>query len=248
MPSQMVAGEKATLAVLDFQGRLAPGVAVEFSTGEHVTTDSTGRATFIAPSKPGVLQSHIAGRRGNTTAVILSPFESGPAGLRITSYPRVISLSDRFEISGNGFAGDVNADRLTIGGKEALVVAASPIALTVIPAPDLEPGPSQFTVQSGGGSAAPLPLTLVSLELSATKERLAAKETGVLTVRIRGSLNRLLVEVRNLSPNSVALASGVVERLTTSGGPDNTAHVKLRGVRPGAFSISARLVPQAEPL
>src|SRR5712692_10443059 len=237
LPTQMVAGTKATLAVLDSQGRVAPGVVVEFTGGARVTTDCTGRAVFMAPA-PGVLLAHLAGQTGNVPAVVL------PAALRVTSYPRVISLSDRFEVSGNGFQGDAGANRVTIGGKPALVVAASTIALVVIPAPGLDAGPAQFTVESEGRSSGPLPVTLVALELSASKERLAAKESGVLTVRVRGSSERLIVEVRNLSPDLVALASGAVQQLTTSGGEDNTAQVKMRGVRPGDFSISARLVPQ----
>ncbi len=243
LPSQMVAGTKATLAVLDSQGRLAPGVVVEFTGGPRVTTDSTGRAVFLAPA-PGVLLAHLSGQTGNVPAVVLPAAESGPTGLRVTSYARVVSLSDRFEVSGNGFQGDAGADRVTLGGKAALVVAASTIALVVIPAPGLDAGPAQFTVESDGRSSGPLPVTLVSLELSASKERLAAKESGVLTVRVRGSSEPLIVEVRNLSPDLVALASGALQQVTTSGGEDNTAQVKMRGVRPGDFSISARLVPQ----
>jgi hypothetical protein len=242
----MVAGTKATLAVLDSQGRLAPGVVVEFIGGARVTTDSTGRAVFTAPA-PGVLLAHLAGRGGNVPAVVLPAAESGPAGLRVTSYARVVSLSDHFEVSGNGFQGDAGANHVTLGGKAALVAAASTIALVVIPAPGLDAGPAQFTVESDGRSSGPLPVTLVSLELSASKERLAAKESGVLTVRVRGSSEPLVVEVRNLSPDLVALASGAVQQVTTSGGEDNTAEVKMRGLRPGDFLISARLVPLPPP-
>jgi hypothetical protein len=247
LPRQMIAGEKATLAVLDSQGRLTPGAVVEFSTGGRATTDSTGRAVFIAPP-PGVLLAHLAGRPGNVPAVILPGTQSGPAGLRVTSYPRVVSLTDRFEVLGSGFQGEATANRAALSGKEALVVAASPIALTLIPSPDLAWGPAQFTVNSSGRTVGPLPLTLVSLELSADKDRLAADESGTLTVRVRGSSQRLTVEIRNLSPDLVALASGTVQQLTTSGGADNTARVKLRGVRPGDFSISVRLVHSSEPL
>ena len=62
LPPAVVAGAQATLAVVDAAGRLLPGVAVEISGGqtarlrasspEKVTTDSTGRATFLAPGDP----------------------------------------------------------------------------------------------------------------------------------------------------------------------------------------------------
>lgn len=242
LPTQMIAGQPATLAVLDAQGRLAPNVAVEFSGGGRVTTDSTGRATFTAPA-PGVLLAHFPGLKENAHAVVLPAADAGPQELRVTAYARIASVTDRFEISGNGFNGDVAANRVSLGGKAALVVAASPLALTVIPAPDLEDGPSQFTVESGGHTTGPFSLEMVSLELSSDKTRMAANESGVLTVRVRGSSERVTVEVRNLSPNLVALASGVTQQLTTSGGANNIAQVKLHSLRPGDFSISARLVP-----
>src|SRR2546429_705987 len=49
LPKRIVSGERATLAVLDTNGRLAPGVAIHFSNGDHLRTDATGRALFVAP-------------------------------------------------------------------------------------------------------------------------------------------------------------------------------------------------------
>src|SRR5260370_22326746 len=134
LPTQMVAGTKATLAVLDSQGRLAPGVVVEFIGGARVTTDSTGRAEFMAPA-PRVLLAHLAGQTGNVAARVLPAAEGGPAALRVTSYPRVISLSDRFEVSGNGFQGDAGANPATLGGQAALRASTSTIRLGLLPAP-----------------------------------------------------------------------------------------------------------------
>ncbi|HME12004.1 MAG TPA: hypothetical protein VKF79_04045, partial [Candidatus Acidoferrum sp.] len=64
LPRQLVAGERATLAVLDVNGRLTPGVSVTFSNGDRLKTDTTGRALFVAPLKPGVLFGSIEGRAG----------------------------------------------------------------------------------------------------------------------------------------------------------------------------------------
>src|SRR5260370_40034262 len=54
LPRRIVSGERATLAVLDVNGRLTPGVTVNFSNGDRLTTDATGRALFVAPLDPGV--------------------------------------------------------------------------------------------------------------------------------------------------------------------------------------------------
>ena len=49
LPRKIVTGERATLAVLDVNGRLTPGVTVAFSNGDKFTTNATGRAMFVAP-------------------------------------------------------------------------------------------------------------------------------------------------------------------------------------------------------
>ncbi len=48
LPRKMVSGDRATLAVLDVNGRLTPGGMVAFSNGDHVTTNATGRGIFVA--------------------------------------------------------------------------------------------------------------------------------------------------------------------------------------------------------
>ena len=88
-----------------------------------------------------------------------------------------------------------------------------------------------------------MPVTLVALEVQAPKKQLAPREKAKLAVRVRGSDQRLAIEVRNLTPEVVELTRGNVQRVTSSGGANNTAEVELKGVRPGDFSVSARLVP-----
>src|SRR5713101_8020211 len=44
LPRRIASCQRATLAVLDVNGRLTPGVVVNFSNGDRVTTDVTGRA------------------------------------------------------------------------------------------------------------------------------------------------------------------------------------------------------------
>src|SRR6266404_6837081 len=77
MPRKIVSGEHATLAVLDVSGRLTPGVTVEFSNGDALKTDATGRALFVAPLTPGVLFASIVGRTGRVTTAVIPPSEIG---------------------------------------------------------------------------------------------------------------------------------------------------------------------------
>src|SRR5260370_29238027 len=60
LPRRIVSGERATLAVLDVNGQLTPGVTVNFSNGDRLTTDATGRALLVAPLNAGVIHASIA--------------------------------------------------------------------------------------------------------------------------------------------------------------------------------------------
>src|SRR5262249_45486420 len=133
LPRRIVSGDRATLAVLDVNGRLTPGVAVVFSNGDLLTTDATGRAMFVAPLNPGVISAAISGRSGRIYTTILNPTDVESSTAEISSAPRVASLTDRFELTGRGFCGDADTNRVTIGGKLALVLASSPTSLLVLP-------------------------------------------------------------------------------------------------------------------
>src|ERR1700730_9469003 len=140
LPRKIVSGDRATLAVLDVNGRLTPGVAVAFSNGDHLTTDATGRAMFVAPLNAGVISAAIAGRGSKVYTTILSPTDAVSTTVEISAAPRIASLSDRFELNGRGFCGDADANRVTVDGKAALVLASSPTTLVVLPPADLDAG------------------------------------------------------------------------------------------------------------
>ena len=78
--------------------------------------------------------------------------------------------------------------------------------------------------------------TVVRLEVSADKPQLAPKEKGLLTVRAHGTLTRVELEARNLTPEIVRLRDGVVQRVTTKGGVENTATLRLEGRARGEYS------------
>src|SRR5437016_6850921 len=122
LPRRIVSGERATLAVLDVNGRLTPGVTVNFSNGDRLTTDATGRALFVAPLNPGVIFGSIAGRTERVATAILSPGEAAAAEIQVSSAPQVASLTDRFEFFGRSFCCDAAANRVTIAGQPAIVL------------------------------------------------------------------------------------------------------------------------------
>ncbi len=243
LPRRIVSGERATLAVLDVNGRLTPGVTVNFSNGDRFTTDATGRALFVAPLNPGVVFGSIAGRAGRVATAILTPSEATSTDIKISSAPRVASLADRFEILGKSFCGDADANQVTIAGQSAMVLASSPTALVVLPPPDLQPGGAVVEVSCAKRKAPPFSLTLVGLELEADASPLKPGEHRTLAVRVRGTAAKIALEARNLAPDIADLTGGNPVRASSSGGAENLAKFEVVGRTNGSFLISIRLVP-----
>ena len=243
MPRRIVSGERATLAVLDVNGRLTPGVTVNFSNGDRLTTDVTGRALFVAPLNPGVIFGSIAGRTGRVATAILSPSEAVSASIEVSSTPRVASLTDRFEIFGKSFCGDADANHVTIAGQPAIVLASSPAALVVLPPSELQPGSAAVEVSCAKRHSSEFSATFVGLELEADSSPLKPGEQRTLTVRVRGTLAKVALEARNLAPEIAGLTGGNPVRASSSGGTENSANFEVVGRNNGGFLISIRLVP-----
>lgn len=261
LPPQLEAGARATLSVLDSAGRLVPAVDVQLSGSGNVTTDGTGRAVFVAPPQAGMLTARLAenglsfttavvpttaGARPASNADAARTLGGKPAAKPPIAFPRTISLHDRFELTGAGFKGDADQNRVILADQLALVLAASPVSLIAIPNPATPLGPAKLVVEIGGLTFDPMPVTVVSLDVSGPTRALAAGEKGILTVLVTGSTDRLLIELRNFSPEIVALnaegSGAAVQRLITTGGDVNVAKFQLIGVKPGDYSVSARLV------
>ena len=149
LPKRIVSGDAATLAVLDMNGRLTPGVTVNFSNGDHSVTNATGRAMFVAPLNAGVIYATIASHSARAYTTILTPAEAPSSSLQVSNAPTFASLADRFELSGTGLCGEADANTVRVAGKPALVLASSPAALIAIPPSDLQPGPASVEISCG---------------------------------------------------------------------------------------------------
>jgi hypothetical protein len=243
LPRHIVSGERATLAVLDMNGRLTPGVTVNFSNGDRLTTDQTGRGLFVAPLNPGVIFGSIAGRHGRVATTIFSPTDPAVSKVGVKSVPRIASLSDRFDILGSGFCGDADANTVTIGGEAAMVLASSPTALVVLPPADLEPGVAPVQMVCGKNSIPTFSMIFLGLELHADTSPLAPGEHRRLTVSIAGTKAKISLDAKNLAPAVAELLGGDSVRHVSSGGTENVTRFEVIGRRRGSFLISIRLVP-----
>jgi hypothetical protein len=242
LPRKMVSGDRTTLAVLDVGGRLTPNVTVAFSNGDHVTTNSTGRATFVAPLTQGILYANIQGRSGRVrTEVIAAAGEKGPT--RVDRAPHFASLSDRFELQGHGFCGDADKNVVQINGHPALVLASSSELLAILPPADLDAGPAEISISCNKAEVGWAKIVFLELGLEADTSALKPGEKRTLTVRVGGTTERVALEARNLAPSVAELAGGNPARATSSGGAQNKAVFQLSGKQRGNILVSIRLLP-----
>ncbi len=238
LPSRLVAGQPATLAVFGADKRLASGVSVDIAKDTRVVTDDTGRATFTAPREGGYL---LAKSSAHSAAALIDSDVPAADGQTIRVEP-VVSLKDWFAIRGAGFRGEADANRVIINGERALILAASPECLIVLPGPKAVAGPAKVEVQTGE-SRWSADTTLVSLEFAAPQPPLTPERKSKLPVRVQGTGQALRVVVENETPGVLQFQRGDFQELRTSGGADNFTEVEVQAVRSGDFSFHARLVP-----
>jgi hypothetical protein len=242
LPRTIVSGDRATLAVLDVNGRLTPSAAVSFSNGDRLTTDRTGRALFVAPLTPGVIFGSIAGHEGRVPVTILPPGETSASAIQVEAIPKIASITDRFEITGRGFCGDADANQITISGDPALVLASSPTSLVVLPPADLPPGRASVDISCAKRNGPPLEVVFVVLTLEADSSPLAPGVLRRLTVHVRGTTSKVTLEAKNLAPDIAELLGGNPLKASTSGGAENLAHFEVVGRKRGSFLVSIRLL------
>jgi hypothetical protein len=242
LPRKMISGDRITLAVLDVGGRLTPNVTVVFSNGDHVTTNSTGRARFVAPLTQGVLYATIEGRPGRVQTEII-PVSETKGATQVDRAPHFVSLSDRFELQGHGFCGDADKNVVQINGHPALVLASSSESLMVLPAREVDPGPAEVSVSCNKSAPGLARIVFLALSLEADASALRPGQKRTLSVRITGTAERVALEARNLAPEVATFDGGNPARATSSGGPQNSADFLLTGRQRGNILVSIRLLP-----
>jgi hypothetical protein len=241
LPPRLVAGQPATLAILGVDGRLAEGVTVEVGalsgSVQRVKTDKTGRAVFEAPSDAGVLIAKASG--GSAAALIDAPASSG-ASPSLALAP-VISTQDQFSICGGQLQGDEDSNHVVLNNDPALVLAASPECLVILPGPRVIPGPAKISIQSATVQWN-LTATLVALVFDPPFPALVPEKKSHLTVHVQGSDRPLAIEAQNKTPGVLQFLRGDVQVLHTSGGSQNLATIEVQAIRSGDFSFHARLL------
>ena len=240
LPPRLLANAPATLAILDDDGHLAPGVAVDIGNGQHVTTDATGHASFTAPPD-GAL---IAKAEGVFAAALVDA--ASPHAAAATTVAPNVSQHDRFAICGSGFSDNVAADHVTIDGDAAFVLAASPVCVVILPQTRTLAGPAKIAIDAGA-AVATANTSLVSLDFVPPNPPLMPGRKGKLVVRAEGTADPLQIVVENHSANVLRFVRGDTQELHTSGGTQNQVPIDVQAIRSGDFSFRARILPPADP-
>jgi hypothetical protein len=237
LPPRLVAGQPATLAVLGVDGRLAGGIAVDVANGQRVKTDKSGRAFFTVPADAGVL---IATAAGNSAAALIDP-PATAAGERAAIVAPVVSQVDRFSVCGGGFRGDVDANRASINGERAFVLASSPECVVVLASPRALPGPAKIMIETPGAQWNAT-TTLASLHFDPPLPPLVPEKRSKLALHVQGTDQTLRVWVENQTPGVLRFLRGDRQEVLTSGGVQNSAEIEVQAVATGDFSFHGRIL------
>ena len=238
LPARMVVGERATLAVFGADGKLAPDVNVTFGTGQSASTDETGRASFTAPATGTVFLAKAA---GTAAAAILEPAPEGnrQQGALVASFA---SVHEPVSICGGRFQGDADGNHVRINGEPALVMAASPECVSVLPGVKTSAGPAQIVVISPGGTWTAT-TTLVALESQFPKPPMLPGKKGRIEIRVRGTDQRVSILAINETPDVVRFLRGDAQEVLSGGGAENAVEIEAQAIRSGDFSFRGSLVP-----
>ena len=237
LPARLVAGQPATLAVLGVDGRLADGITVDLGRGQRVKTDKTGRAFFTVPADLLVL---IASAAGNSAAALVDAPTTGTGEQAATVAP-VVSPVDRFSVCGGGFRGDVDANRASINGERAFVLASSPECIVLLASPRALPGPAKILMEAPGGQWNAT-TTLASLHFDPPLPPLVPEKRSKLALHVQGTDQALRLWVENQTPGVLRFLRGDRQEVLTSGGPQNSAEIEVQAVATGDFSFHGRIL------
>ncbi len=207
-----------------------------------MTTDDTGRAFFTVPSTGQILLAKASG----ASAVALIDAAAAAGVPRTLSAPEVASLREPFSICGPGFGHDAEAVHVRINEEPALVMAASPECLTILPSRKTTAGPARIAIMSTvtPGEQWKASTTLVALDPEMPGGNPAPGQKAILKVRVSRIGKAATRGNRKRSSRSVAVSGRRdVQEALTCGGPENIATVEAQAIRSGDFSFAAKLLP-----
>lgn len=247
LPAELEVEKPATLSVIDSDGMLVEGVIVTLPGGRKVTTDATGRARFVVTSEPGgfiaeipatVLQPRVRGY-----SLVRPHPDKNSSGLIVLEYPHILVHGQPATVMGRGFRGDAEFDGATVGGKTAVILAASPMGIVFQTAEDANLGPASLVLSVAGVKREPVGVTIVSLDVTRPEGKIIVGGKSEMFVRVAGTEQKIMLSIENRSPDVVELTNGNFHWTLSTGGVVNEATIGMRPRGAGDFSVSVRVAP-----
>jgi hypothetical protein len=205
----------------------------------------------VAPPEAGALTAKIDGQETTAlTTVVVSPNSTRPTPVEGSvnqshsslSVPHFLTLHDRFTIEGEVFNGRADVNHVWLADQPCVILASSPLSLVVLPGLHIPIGTVALRVNADGRDIEPFQVAAVLLEFIGPAQVPNAGTQSKLILHVRGTTERLEVEVRNGSPEIIQFIHGNVQRLRTSGGGQNTVPVDLKLLAAGNYIVTARLI------
>jgi hypothetical protein len=152
-----------------------------------------------------------------------------------------VSLENHFAISGVGFQGNADQNRVEVGDKRILILASSPVELIAMPPAKTTPGPASLAIMEGTTEVA-TELTFVDVTIpDVSSAPIRRGKKSAVAAYVLGTTEPVDLLVRNLSPDVVQFPHGNEQRVRTTGSADNSAVIELKGIGAGAFSYVVTL-------
>jgi hypothetical protein len=250
LPAELEVEKPATLAVIDSDGMLVEGVIVSLPGGRKVTTDATGRARFVVTSEPGAFIAEVPESALQPRVRAYALVRSHPAGnfsaLTISEVPHILVHGQPAAVFGYGFRGDAEFDAATVGGKPAMILAASPMGIVFQTAETASLGPASLVLSVAEVKRDPIAVTILSIEITRPEGKIVIGNKSEMFVRVAGTQQKVMLAIENRAPDVVELTNGNFHWVLSSGGVLNEATISMRARGGGDFSVSVRVAPSSD--
>lgn len=257
LPDDMAAGDtisgtvfaepKGEGAAREANAKLVEGLVVSI---DQTIAERTGQRIILRSlDKLHKLSRSLRVRLSTESAELTAPIEVDEERTDKTLQfviPEVNSAGRPMQIAGP-FDGDIGSTRVTVGGKAATVFVETPRSCIV--QADTSFVGKKSVIVSDGGVTKEGSVYLPKIVLSAGKTALMRGESTVLTVTVQGlddaprTIFPIPVEIKNLSPNVISLATYTNFAVTFEDVRDGEwkRQITLTSINPGSYTVSGLL-------
>lgn len=239
-PNEIVAGQSFQFTIATLKGEVVANQPITLDGGPmgkiETTTDLNGVVTAKAPDNWRSLRI-VAG--SVSSALFIKSISGGQGAPSMNKPPLFVQPGGIVCVGTSGLNGTISGQQLTIGGKPAKIVAASPCSIKAIVPSDLPAGEQVIQLSQNGTIIDSQKVDCLSIRWDTLRNALVVGQSVKRTLRISGTTKRITVLIQDRPGDSVLVKT--VGRIQSSGGQNNVAMIEFVATSPGAFSIPAEV-------